>query len=125
MTEHAQSSPGRALIVTTTGTDAQPAEAILREHGLEPVTEFNPERALELCRESTPALVIVDETAAGTSAGGFIKDLLGISWTVSTIVVSDKDAETVHEMTEGLGIVGSISDYNDREGLQKLLAGIL
>ncbi len=124
MTEHTQSSPGQALIVLTAGADPKTTEAVLREHGLEPVTEFNPERALDLCRESVPALVIVDEAAAGTSAGGFVKELLGISWTVSTIVVSDKDEETVHEMTEGLGIIGSITDYNDREGLEKLLAGM-
>jgi hypothetical protein len=68
--------------------------------------------------------VVVDEEPAGMSAVDFLKSLLGISWTISSIMVSEKDGETVHEMTEGLGILGSIKNYDDGEGLEKLIAGM-
>jgi hypothetical protein len=51
----------------------------------------------------------------------FVTELLKVSWTVSTILITEDDPETVHEKAEGLGILGSISHPDDREKLEELL----
>ena len=68
-----------------------------------------------------PDLAVVDENLATMSGIHFILDLLKVSWTTATILVSDRDDEAIHEATEGLGILGHIKDYEDLEGFESLL----
>ena len=48
-------------------------------------------------------------------------DLLKVSWTTATILVSERDENVIHEATEGLGILGYIKNYEDSEGFESLL----
>jgi len=77
--------------------------------------------ALAICRDRPPALAIVDADLASMPAIEFLRALVKISWTSPGILITSDDEEAVHEKTEGLGILGHISDYHDRDGLKKLL----
>jgi PleD family two-component response regulator len=77
--------------------------------------------SLDECRRNTPDLVVVEENLATMSGIRFIADLLRVSWTTATILVSERDDEAIHEATEGLGILGHIKGYEDLEGLGRLL----
>ena len=68
-----------------------------------------------------PDLVVVDENLAIMSGIRFIPDLLKISWTTATILVSERDDEAIHEATEGIGILGHVKGYEDMESLEDLL----
>lgn len=62
-----------------------------------------------------------DENFATMSGIHVILDLLKISWTTATILVSDRDDEAIHDATEGLGILGHINGYEDLATLEDLL----
>ncbi len=80
-----------------------------------------PDEALEKVSMSAPDLAIVSEHLANTTGPRVIQQLLERSWRISTILVSDKDEETLHEETEGLGILGSIKSFDDKMRLNTLL----
>lgn len=80
-----------------------------------------PGEALEKANTSAPDLAIVSEHLANTTGPRVIQQLLERSWRISTILVSDKDEETLHEETEGLGILGSIKSFDDKMRLNTLL----
>ncbi|MCA1961821.1 MAG: hypothetical protein LDL33_13630 [Desulfomonile sp.] len=93
--------------------------------GLKPGIFTDPREALNRCRRTPPALVIVEDNVGGMRGVDFLSALLRISWTTSTILITDQDEEIVHEKTEGLGILGRVTDFGDREGLAKLLKRFL
>lgn len=76
---------------------------------------------LDECRRNTPHLAVVEENLANMSGIHFILDLLKVSWTTATILVSDRDDEAIHEATEGLGILGHINGCEDLVTLEDLL----
>lgn len=80
-----------------------------------------PQEAILSCRDRVPDLVIVQEESLGIAPEAFIRELLGISWTMSTLLITDEDEETVHEKTEGLGILGHIRSVGDTGSLRDLL----
>jgi len=74
-------------------------------------TSSNPILSLDECRLNKPDLAVVEEDLQTVSGIHFILDLLKVSWTTSTIFVSERDDEAIHEATEGLGILGHIKGY--------------
>jgi DNA-binding NarL/FixJ family response regulator len=82
---------------------------------------FTPDEALEKASTSAPDLAIVSEHLANTTGPRVIQQLLERSWQISTILVSDKDEEILHDETEGLGILGSIKSFDDKLQLNRLL----
>lgn len=112
----------RALIVITDLSSAEAVKATLKANGIEGVIETDERKALDLCRVDPPDLAIVGDPLECMSVYHFVTELLKISWTVSTILVTEDDAEAVHEKAEGLGIVGHISHAKDREKLEQLLS---
>jgi hypothetical protein len=54
-----------------------------------------------------------------------LSEFLTIAWTTSAILICDEDEETVHQRTEGLGILGHIRSVRDMDGLDKLLDSFL
>lgn len=109
-----------ALIVSNDLRLHADLQKMLGERGIS--TSFKtPEKALEECRQKPPSLAIIESGSSSSSAARIAAELLEISWTISTILVSDEDEEVLHEKTEGLGILGSIKSFDDSEALNNLL----
>ena len=68
-----------------------------------------------------PDLVIVEDRLTGMTGIHFLAELLKVSWTTSTILISDEEEEALHDQTEGLGILGAIRTVDDVESLDRLL----
>ena len=111
----------RALIVVHDLAAADAISATCTAKGIEGMIEDDEQRALDRCRNDPPDLAIVADSLPSMSAYQFVTELLKISWTISTILVTRDDPATVHEKAEGLGIVGHISHPVDREKLGQLL----
>ncbi len=112
---------GRVLVVVSDRAEAEGLLEGLDRRGMNPIVMTHPDEALQSCKESPPDLVIVDDSLPSMSGARFLAELLRVSWAVSSILVCGEDEETVHEKTEGLGILGSIKDYGDEDGLSRLL----
>lgn len=114
----------QALAVVRDPVGAAPLRDALCAEGMTVTVLGNVQEALAHCRKSPPDLVVVDDQIGQDSGVTLINDLLSISWTTATILISSEPEEEVHERTEGLGILGSITDYADREGLNRLLINL-
>lgn len=110
-----------ALVLVADSAAAVEIVAVCKAHGMETKVRTDAAGALEICRDRPPDLAIVDADLESMPGIEFLRDLLKISWTTAGILITSDDEETVHEKTEGLGILGHISDYRDRDGLEKLL----
>ena len=111
----------KALVLVKEPSAAAPLIQRLAERGFTMWSSNDPIRSLDECRANMPDLVVVDENLPSMSGIRFISDLLKISWTTSTILVSERDDEAIHEATEGLGILGHVKGYEDMESLEDLL----
>jgi DNA-binding NarL/FixJ family response regulator len=120
-TSREPSRPTSLVVIKDPGEAASMCR-VLDRRGFNVIVDPDPDRSLRYCRESPPALVVVDSSLPGISARGFLAQLLRISWTTATILIADRDEETVHEETEGLGILGSIRSKEDLDALDFLLA---
>lgn len=111
----------RAIILVNDAGEADRICNFCSDYGIQTQVQTDPETALDLCRANPPDLVVVQEELHSMTGLEFISALVRISWTTSVIIVMDADAETVHERTEGLGILGHIRHPADTERLQGLL----
>ena len=111
----------KALVLVKEPGDAASLIQRLKEAGFIVNASSDPIRSLEECRLNKPDLAVVDENLQTMSGIHFIFDLLKVSWTTATIIVSKKVDEAIHEATEGLGILGHIKDYEDLESLERLM----
>lgn len=116
-----RSTNWQALAVVKDPAGAVLLTDALRNEGMTVTVLSNAEEALAHCKNSPPDLVVVEDRLGTDSGLKLIGDLLAISWTTATVLITTDSADEVHERTEGLGILGSISDYTDREGLKSLL----
>jgi len=114
-----------AFVVVNDATGARALANMLTDRGLIPCVFTDPQQALSRCSQDPPALVIVDDDVNGMRGAHFLSALLRISWSTSAILISDEDEDTVHEKTEGLGILGSIRGLGDSDGLARLLRRFL
>jgi len=111
----------KALVLVKESGSAASLIQRLAEAGFVVNASSDPTQSLEECRLNKPDLAVVDEDLQTMSGIHFIFDLLKVSWTTATIIVSKRVDEAIHEATEGLGILGRIKDYEDLESLESLL----
>jgi DNA-binding NarL/FixJ family response regulator len=115
-----QTKPSAILLLNDIDSSAE-IKRIIEENGISVIVTNDPGEAIEQCRLSPPRLVVVDGLLKDMSGIKLLSDLLRISWTISSILIADQDEETIHNITEGLGILGHIRNYNDTEKLKELL----
>lgn len=114
--QEAPKSP-KAIVVTVDKEGGETLAAALSQRGVVAEVEFNPAHALKKAGEQAPALAVV-----GTPPGiPFLRELLKVSWMTNMILVSDMEAEALHDQAEGLGILGAMKTWDDYEGLETLL----
>ena len=111
----------RALVLVKEPDSAALLIQRLTEAGFIVDASSDPIQSLEKCRQNKPDLAVVDEDLLTMSGIHFILDLLKVSWTTATIIVSKRVDEAIHEATEGLGILGHIKDYEDLASLERLV----
>ena len=111
----------KAIFVVRNPSNTAMMETYCIDNGIDTYTLSDPLSALEACNENPPDLAIVQWDLNAMSGVEFLTELLKISWTTATILVTDLDEETVHEKAEGLGILGRITDFEDITGLRGLL----
>lgn len=110
-----------ALIVLSRTASSAALVRVLAERGFSVRVEIDVERALEFCRDKPPDLVVVDDILPSMMGSSFIAEALKISWTTASILITDKDEMSVHERTEGLGVLGHIKSFDDIDSLETLL----
>ncbi len=111
----------RALVLIDNPAGADLLCACCAKKDVETIATDSVERGVEACTENPPDLVIVNDRLSGMSGPAFIARILKVSWTISFILITDEDEETVHDKYEGLGILGRITSRYDTEGLERLL----
>ncbi len=111
----------KALVLVKEPGSAASLIQRLTEAGFIVDSSSDPTLSLDKSRLNKPDLVVVEEDLQTMSGIHFISELLKISWTTSTILVSERNDNVIHEATEGLGILGHIKDYEDLEGFESLL----
>ena len=80
--------------------------------------------ALAVASESTPDLLVVDETLADMDGLTLIRKLLGINAMINTALISPLSSSKFHKATEGLGILSNLplspGEIDAREILTRL-----
>ncbi len=111
----------KALVLVNQPVGAAPLIQRLTEAGFIADTSSDPVLSLERCRRNPPDLAVVEENLSAMSGIRFITNLLKVSWDITTILISERDGESIHKAAEGLGILGHIKECKDLEGLERLL----
>jgi len=111
----------KALVLVKEPDSAASLIQRLAEAGFIVDASSDPALSLDECRRNKHDLAVVEEDLQTMSGIHFIFDLLKVSWTTATIIVSKRVDEAIHEAAEGLGILGHIRDYEDLESLERLL----
>lgn len=111
----------RAIIVVGGGDRVSLLIETMSKRGISAIVNANPDEALEECRTNPPHLAIVGSDLGSMTGVRFLAELLKVSWETYTILISDEEEETIHERTEGLGILGAIKTTEDVEALNLLL----
>lgn len=119
--DEGQTKKRHALAVVRDPVGAAPLKDALDAEGMTVTVLDNVPEALAYCRNSPPDLVVADDVIGSDSGVRLIGDLLAISWTTATILITTDPEEEVHDRAEGLGILGTVTDYADRQGLQRLM----
>ncbi len=115
----------RAVVIVSDVSGARPILESLSRKGVAGIIESDPQAVLDAGRANPPDLLIVEHRLNGMTGSRFLSEFLTIAWTTSAILICDEDEETVHQRTEGLGILGHIRSVRDMDGLDKLLDSFL
>lgn len=107
-----------AMLVVRDSADVEGIRSVCLDSGIQLQVLDDPQDALGICRVNPPNLAIVQDELKSMSGLEFISALVRMSWTTSVIIVMDADPETVHDRTEGLGILGHMEHLNDMERLK-------
>ena len=110
-----------AVVLVDDPTAADVIEECCAAKGISVRVLSDPSHALEECESNPADLVIVEEKPGAIPGIRFIARLIEISWTTQSILIAEEEPAALHVKTEGLGILGSIRDYRDRERLEVLL----
>ncbi|MGB6068214.1 MAG: hypothetical protein WBG50_25690 [Desulfomonilaceae bacterium] len=111
----------RAVVLADDSRPVSGVLACLSKRNIFTTVLNDPDKALDECRNNPPQLVIVESALATMTGVRFLSELLKFSWKTATILVADEEEETIHNQTEGLGILGAIKTVDDIEGLETLL----
>lgn len=115
----------RALILLEALDGSAPLIETLAKKGISAEVKTDPAAALDQCRANPPHLAIVASNLGAMTGTQFLAELLKVSWTTATILIADEDEEAVHDLTEGLGILGSVRSTDDVEHLERLVEAFL
>jgi DNA-binding response OmpR family regulator len=77
--------------------------------------------ALAAASETTPDLVVNDETVGGTPGLKIARSILMKNAMINQAVVSPLSPEDFHEASEGLGLMAQLSPTPDAEEARKLM----
>lgn len=111
----------RALILSTNATGVAKVSAFLRDRGIEALAVDSLERCVLQAKSSPPDILIAEDDVTSNIGLLAIRELLRISWMVSSILVIDLDETEIHDRAEGLGILGNLRAIDDLEKLDRLL----
>jgi DNA-binding response OmpR family regulator len=111
----------RAIVVVDSRDLVSRLTETLSKRDISASVKTDPDKALDECRREPPHLAIVGSFLATMTGVHFLAELLKVSWTTSTILISDEEEEALHDQTEGLGILGAIRAADDVETLDRLI----
>lgn len=111
----------RAVVIISDVSHARPILESLSRKGFAGIIESDPRAVLDAGRVHPPDLLIVEDRLGGMTGTRFLSEFLAIAWTTAAILICDEDDETVHQRTEGLGILGHMRNAKDVDRLDKLL----
>ena len=111
----------RATVIVNDAGQARPILESLSQKGFTGIAESDPQAVLDACQVNPPDLVIVEEHLTGMTGIRFLSRLVSTCWTTSAILITDEQEESVHQMTEGLGILGYMRNFEDTASLDRLL----
>ncbi|MGB6068218.1 MAG: hypothetical protein WBG50_25710 [Desulfomonilaceae bacterium] len=80
---------------------------------------------LQTCAVNPLDLVVAQDSLRGITAINFLTQLLKVPWKTAAILITDQEEESVHNMTEGRGIIGHMRNFEDTVTLGKLLVKLL
>jgi CheY-like chemotaxis protein len=110
------------VVLNKEDVSTEALSAFLKGLGYEPSLHGDPASALDFISNNKTDLIIVqDADFQGMSGPEFINEVMKISWTTNSVFVSKDNPESVHERTEGLGILGSVSGFDDLDAMKDLL----
>ncbi len=112
----------RAILFTEDTDSVETLTKILGINGFQVFSAHDLQSGLDEHRRAPFQLAILNERYRSLPATALIKELLKISWTTHVIIITDKDEKKLHEVAEGLGVLGGIKDIHDSLGLEGLLA---
>jgi uncharacterized protein (DUF4213/DUF364 family) len=110
-----------AFVVVNNGDAANPLVQQLLHEGFAVSLFEDPGKSIAAAKLDPPSLVIAEHLLNDMTGVGLLTEFLRISWTTHTILIADEVAETVHNMTEGLGILGHVRGTHDEARLSDLL----
>lgn len=115
------SSNKRAILFLNQSDSIEPLIEALASNGFELFAADDLEAGLSEHRREPFSLAVVEDGYKSLSAPAIVQELLKISWTTHSIIVTDKDEDQLHEQAEGLGILGGMKDRHDVKRLNELL----
>jgi DNA-binding response OmpR family regulator len=115
------SSKKRAILFLNQNDSIEPLIEALASNGFELFAADDLEAGLSEHRREPFSLAVVEDGYKSLSAPAIVQELLKISWTTHSIIVTDKDEDQLHEQAEGLGILGGMKDRHDVKRLNELL----
>lgn len=115
------SSKKRAILFLNQSDSIEPLIEALASNGFELFAADDLEAGLSEHRREPFSLAVVEDGYKSLSAPAIVQELLKISWTTHSIIVTDKDEDQLHEQAEGLGILGGMKDRHDVKRLNELL----
>jgi len=115
------SSKKRAILFLNQSDSIEPLIEALASNGFELFAADELEAGLSEHRREPFSLAVVEDGYKSLSAPAIVQELLKISWTTHSIIVTDKDEDQLHEQAEGLGILGGMKDRHDVKRLNELL----
>ncbi|MGC9028713.1 MAG: hypothetical protein ACP5LD_03510 [Desulfomonilaceae bacterium] len=114
-------SKKRAILFLNESHSMEPLVEALGGDGFEVFAAGDLEAGVSEHRREPFQLAIVEDGYRSFSAPTIVQELLKISWTTHSIIVTDKDEDELHEQAEGLGILGGLKDPHDMKRLNELL----
>jgi DNA-binding response OmpR family regulator len=115
------SSKKRAILFLNQSDSIEPLIEALAGNGFELFAADDLGAGLSEHRREPFSLAVVEDGYKSLSAPAIVQELLKISWTTHSIIVTDKDEDQLHEQAEGLGILGGMKDRDDIKRLNELL----
>lgn len=94
---------------------------MLEKRGINVLDVDSFDQLIDQMKRSAPDILIAEDDFQSDVGLKAIREALNISWMISSILVSNLDEKEIHDKTEGLGILGSITALDDSDKLASLI----